>query len=147
MPDWLSGCKPCIYDVGVGGARRHPFRQVRDDDRLHRRTSISLFLVFENKGAFVAKCSATWRDEGPNQQSQSSEYMTAGESWTVTLPDTARNLHLHVEHATGLVWNPWYVTGDMDWRNPPAEFRNGRATVEAYGATLSGYGLTWVDQP
>lgn len=108
---------------------------------------MSLFLVLENKGAFVAKGSVTWRDEGPDQQSQSSNDLAAGDSWTVTLPETARNLHLHVEHATGLVWSMRYVTGDMDWTNPQAEFRNGRATVEAYGTTLIGYGLTWVDRP
>ena len=108
---------------------------------------MSIFLKFNNKGAFNAHATVTWEDAGYDQQSQSSDTLSGGTNFTVNLPDSARNVRLHVEHDTGLVWKPRNTTGDIAWSNPAAEFKNGTATVESYGTTLINYGLTWTDHP
>jgi len=108
---------------------------------------MSLFLVFNNKGGYNAHAIVTWEDEGFMQQSQSSNTLSSGTDFTVTLPDTAQNVQLHVEHDTGLVWKPRNTTGDLSWSTPAIEFKNRRATVESFGTTLINYGLTWTDHP
>jgi hypothetical protein len=100
-------------------------------------------LTVTNKGGFVAHCKASWLDAGFQQQSIDNEAMTAGTNWTVTLDDGVTQLHLHVEHDTGLVWKPRNVTGDLFWDNPGAQFKGGQAQVKIKGTTLIGYGVEW----
>ena len=104
-------------------------------------------LVFNNKGAFNAHATVTWEDDDVVQQSQSSHTLSSGTNHTVTLPDNARTVRLHVEHETGLIWAPRNTTGDIRWTDPATEFKDGRATVESFGTTLINYGLTWTDHP
>jgi len=108
---------------------------------------MTLYLAFINKGWFNAHATITWEDEGSVQQSQSSETLSSGTDFTVALPDEVRNVQLHVEHDTGLIWKPRNTTGDIAWSHPAAEFKNKRATVESFGSTLMNYGLTWTDHP
>ncbi len=105
-----------------------------------------LVLTIKSKAGFIAHCKASWVDGGFQQQAVDNDAMTAGTNWIVTLDENATNLHLHVEHDTGLVWKPRNVTGDLTWAIPRDQFKNGKANVEIYGTTLIGYGVEWKDR-
>lgn len=89
------------------------------------------WLGFRHSGAYVAKFYLSWVEDG-QPKSWSSGRKTAGYSDVIQLKESAREIKLAAQAATGLVWSPWGTIFSLDLTNgPPNKF------FVAQGTTLN----------
>jgi hypothetical protein len=94
------------------------------------------FVKFDTHCGYIVKFDVTWieRDSAGEytvQKSWASGEQTSGYSYTLPLPGDARNVHLHAEAKTGLVWSPWGEIFNLMLNGPDNK------TYKATGTTLN----------